>query len=106
MGNGGDDILVAGRTAYDNDPAALRALQAEWGRTDIAYAGRIGHLVGSSAGGRNGATLLTTSSVFNDSAVDILTGAAGQDWFLANTAGAGVRDNMTDAAGEMITDLL
>jgi len=61
---------------------------------------------GSSAGGRNGATLLTTSSVFNDSAVDILTGAAGQDWFLANTAGAGVRDNMTDAAGEMITDLL
>src|SRR5262249_31342118 len=33
-GVAGDDILIGGSTAYDNDPAALQRIMAEWLRTD------------------------------------------------------------------------
>src|SRR5205085_3461588 len=42
-GSGGD-ILIGGTTAYDNNAAALAAILAEWGRTDIGYTARMADL--------------------------------------------------------------
>jgi Ca2+-binding RTX toxin-like protein len=88
QGGGGDDLLIAGATAYDSNTAALQALAAEWDRTDLAgtpnqqYLERIAHLRGSQ-GGLNGGAILTTNTVFDDAAPDVLTGGADNDWFWA-----------------------
>ncbi len=83
FGGSGDDILVAGRTSFDSSVTDLLALMAEWGRTDASYATRVDHLNGTLAGGRNGARLLTAATVFDDTAIDSLSGGSDQDWFLA-----------------------
>src|SRR5207248_1148528 len=44
-------ILVAGTTDYDNDVPSLGAIMNEWGRTDVDFQTRVGHLSGSLAGG-------------------------------------------------------
>jgi hypothetical protein len=101
---GGDDVLVSSRTAYDGDPVALNALAGEWRRSDATYAARVGHL--SSGGGSNGTYRLNASTLFNDTAADVLTGGTGTDWFLLNSAGAGTLDRLLGAAkGETATDL-
>src|SRR5262245_51624132 len=95
-GGNGDDLLIAGFTSYDApttvNQAALALIMKEWSRTDISYASRISHL--QSGGGLNGTTLLKPSepgqTVFNDSAVDTLTGGLGQDWFLLNLSDSAV----------------
>jgi hypothetical protein len=103
-GMGDEDILIAGSTSHDGDPAALRALLAEWKRTDATYATRISHL--RSGGGLNGASRLAASDLFDDTSADVLTGGPGNDWLVFNSAGPGVRDRALDAsAGETVTDL-
>jgi hypothetical protein len=110
-GNNGDDILVTGATAYDNISTASRlcGLQAEWARTDLAYASRIGHLNGSIPGGLNGTTVLTTTgsgrTTSDDSSTDTATGNLGQDWFLLNTTGGTAVDKSDAAKVEIRTDL-
>jgi Ca2+-binding RTX toxin-like protein len=81
IGGSGDDLLIGGSTTYDTNAAALAGILAEWGRTDVDYATRIGHLKGTQVGGWNGATLLTSSNMYEDWVADTLTGALGQDWF-------------------------
>jgi Ca2+-binding RTX toxin-like protein len=90
-GNGADtliggtgDLLIAGRTNYDLNLAALTSLMAEWGRPDAGYAARIGHLQGTLTGGRNGSYVLTPSTVIGDSDDDELVGECGLDWLLAD----------------------
>jgi Ca2+-binding RTX toxin-like protein len=94
LGNAGDDILVAGSTSYDADPTALIALRSEWISSD-AYADRV-RLI-QNGGGLNGAKVLNSSTVFNDSSADTLAGNDGQDWFLYNFTGDGTRDVALDA---------
>ena len=99
-GGNGDDILVAGTTSYDAEaPAAQRALcaiAAEWNRPLMPYLLRVGHLpaccrAGSTAT-RSSCPWARGRTVFDDGAVDRLTGGNGDDWFLLNIAGAGARD--------------
>jgi Ca2+-binding RTX toxin-like protein len=97
IGNGGDDILIGGTTSYDNDPAALIAIMAEW-TSNHDYATRVANLTDSGSGllsSLNAAYFLLDSgsgqTVFNDSSSDTLTGSAGSDWFFAGTA-----DKVTD----------
>jgi RTX calcium-binding nonapeptide repeat (4 copies) len=80
-GAGDDDILIAGRTRYDGDAAALRALMAEWMRTDVTYGARVEHLRGG--GGRNGLARLDASAGADDEVKDDLAGGPGLDWFFA-----------------------
>jgi Ca2+-binding RTX toxin-like protein len=80
-GGGGDTILIAGTTAYDTDPTALSALMAEWTRTDRSVVQRIADLTTGGDGALNGHYTLSTKTVFNDGASDILTGGSGLDWF-------------------------
>ncbi|QJW94920.1 beta strand repeat-containing protein [Frigoriglobus tundricola] len=90
FGGNGDDILIGDSTVYDQNPAALESLMAEWGRTDLTgtaqeqYMARIGHLVGFTPGGLNGATRLDLSKVTSDGADDGLDGNgtdSAPDWF-------------------------
>jgi MBG domain (YGX type)/Bacterial Ig-like domain (group 3)/Putative Ig domain/PKD domain/RTX calcium-binding nonapeptide repeat (4 copies) len=81
FGGRGDDLLIGGTTAFDGNPAALNAVMQEWARTDADYDTRVAHLTGTLAGGKNGSWLLNSSSVHDDSSVDVLTGGPGRDLF-------------------------
>ncbi|HEY1378032.1 MAG TPA: PKD domain-containing protein, partial [Gemmataceae bacterium] len=116
VGNAADDILVAGSTAFDDDEDGLCAVLAEWSSAR-PYAARLANIRGTGSGSGfanrlNGNFFLqvtsaaATTTVFDDGAADVLTGASGQDWFLANVSGGGVRDRVTDlSAAEFLTDL-
>lgn len=88
-GGGGDDLLIAGTTAYDADLSALMAIMAEW-TSGNSYATRVSNLRNGT--GLNGGNVLRVAgdagagptTVFDDDAVDNLRGQAGLDWFFAN----------------------
>ncbi|HYH66084.1 MAG TPA: hypothetical protein VD866_15425, partial [Urbifossiella sp.] len=89
---------------YETDLAALRAVGAEWWRTDATFATRVSHLKGTTGGGLNGAMVLGTATIDNDGAADQLYGEAGTDWFFNHVSG--VRDTFRDfATGEERTDV-
>lgn len=83
-GDKGDDILIGGSTSYDAPTAAnflsLLRIQDEW-LTNQSYTTRTRHIAGTLAGGLNGSNFLNSSTVFNDSATDLIVGGQGQDWF-------------------------
>jgi hypothetical protein len=79
----GDNLVIGGTTAYDNNPAALDAIFAEWVRTDLSFRDRYSDLTS----GTNGAgvtplnqvngqpILLTPTTVHADTSPDTLTGS-------------------------------
>src|SRR5262249_33556023 len=81
-----DDILIGGTTSYDSNTSALQAILSEWKRTDETYAVRISNIRGTTTGGLNGTFFFKSSTVFDDSVADTLTGGLGLDWFWANLA--------------------
>ncbi|MGH7137399.1 MAG: hypothetical protein ACREHD_16770, partial [Pirellulales bacterium] len=83
-GGNGDDILIGGATDYGSNLAALDAIMAEWGRTDISYRQRIADLEGTASGGLNGPYLLNATTVHDDGASDELVGGGGRDWYFAS----------------------
>src|SRR5262249_3054462 len=95
IGNGGDDVLLGGTTAFDGDEAALAAVMAEW-TSAKDFATRVADLSNNtasplfSAARLNGIYFLidagTGQTVFNDATRATLTGSAGSDWFFAGTA--------------------
>jgi VCBS repeat-containing protein len=97
VGNAQDDILIAGTTDFDTSAVALEAVRAEWTRTGADFATRVGHLEGG-AGSLSQGVLLTGQTVHNDGAADVLTGAAGVDWFIFNVDGTdpSTHDQVTD----------
>ena len=81
--------------------AADAAEMKEWTRTKLAYAQRVAHITGGSAGGAgglNGNAVLSTANLFGDTAVDTLLGGDGLDLFLANTVAPG-KDVIKDRGG-------
>lgn len=82
IGNNQDDILVGGVYSEDRDPSAVRAILAEWTRTDLGYSDRIANLTNGT--GLNGSSVLDGTTVFDDNSCDILLGLRGLDWFHAN----------------------
>jgi predicted outer membrane repeat protein len=78
-GGPGEDVLVGGTTAYDSNAAALSALFTEWTRTDVAYAGRVQHVL--SGGGQNGSIVLDAAHFTSNGGGNTLTGDAGLDLF-------------------------
>jgi uncharacterized delta-60 repeat protein len=81
-GAGGDDILVGGIFDYEADLTALRAVGAEWWRTDATFATRIARLRGQTGGGLNGPVVLTAATIDDDGVTDDLYGDGGANWFL------------------------
>jgi Ca2+-binding RTX toxin-like protein len=99
-GDSADDILIGGLQTYQDEAAgtvsraSYQSLIAEWQRTDLVFAARIGNLrvVSVSAGGTgaadnslppglNGTALLDTTTCLDDAAVDTLLGGDELDWF-------------------------
>jgi len=88
IGIGGDDLMIAGTTAYDANDAALAAIMAEW-TSRRGYATRVANLSGTGSGPRNNGNVFLIASgpnatVFDNGAVDLLFGGEGQDWFFAS----------------------
>lgn len=84
VGGPADDILIGGSTSFDTDLAALSAIMDEWASTR-KYEDRIDNLsdTGSGPSDNNGFFLLSGTTVIDDGVKDVLTGAAGSDWFFA-----------------------
>lgn len=114
VGNADDDILIAGATLHDVHEAALAAIMAEW--TSIrSYSQRVANVSGSTVAGSDNSTFADranlsyylrvdaeAATVFDDNAADVLTGAAGLDWFLFDAE----RDKATDlSAAEFALDI-
>jgi phospholipase C len=82
------DLLIAGFTTFDANLTALKALEAEWSRTDVSYQQKVTDLTTVNApGSKNGLYALTTSTVFDDNTPDILVGGPGLDLFFASLSG-------------------
>ena len=67
-GGNGDDLLVAGSTKFDTNNAANRSaicdIDDEWTGGTGGWKGHIDHL--TTGGGKNGTTLLNSTTVFDD----------------------------------------
>ncbi|MEZ6130828.1 MAG: Ig-like domain-containing protein [Planctomycetaceae bacterium] len=75
----GGSILIGGTTDFDNDAAALSAIQAEW-NSSRSTSRRIRNL--RNGGGLNGSVVLNPgNTVHDDNAVDQLFGGLFTDWF-------------------------
>ena len=95
-GESDDDILIAGATTFDSSDVALLSILAEWSSTR-SYDQRVANLRGTGTGTRlNGSTFLTTATVTNDTAADVLYGAGGQDWYWATTGQDQVADKSSN----------
>jgi autotransporter-associated beta strand protein len=111
LGNADDDLLIAGTTAFDNQDTALLAILAEW-TSSRNYQTRVENIRGTGSGSSfdnrlNGDFFLNAGgpfrTVFDDGAIDVLSGNSGRDWFFANTGGAN-RDLITDRAQNEFAD--
>ena len=98
VGNADDDILIGGVFLFEDDPAKLCAVMAEWTRTDKSSADRVAAL--RNGGGLNGGVVLDGTTLAHDYDADVLTGSAGSDWFLFDPS----RDRVTDLRDEAFTN--
>lgn len=89
-GNEDDDILIAGYVLFEGNDVALIQLMAEW--TSVrSFKSRVANIRGQAnpefVNRLNANTYLKKGSTFqNDSAVDLLSGSTGMDWFLLDLA--------------------
>ncbi|MFO0789890.1 MAG: G8 domain-containing protein [Pirellulales bacterium] len=75
-GDDGEDLLIGGLTAYDQNEAAVAALQAVW-QGGTTQADRIAQIQDEAFA----AHLHLEESVVDDEASDAIDGGTGQDWF-------------------------
>jgi hypothetical protein len=105
VGGPDSDILVGGATPYDTNLAALDAVMAEWGRTDLTYNARVRHLL--SGGGLNGSVVLNAANVHYNGGGNTLDGGPGLDLFYGHLPGDGPNPDATDwnpAQGEIFIE--
>lgn len=100
-GEVGEDLLIADKITFDLLAAALLSLHAEW-TSASSYAVRFAHLTGTPGGLNAGTFLVPGTTVYDDAAIDNLTGGASDlDWFIYNQ----LDDTLTDhAVGESVTN--
>jgi Ca2+-binding RTX toxin-like protein len=82
MGNGAEDMLIAGRTFVDGKAKSLFSLMATWNLTD-AYVDRVAAVrfeMESMIPPDHDMTF-----VYHDGSADALYGGDGRDWFFAGT---------------------
>ena len=100
IGNGQDDLLIAGYTDHDDNAEALCHLLAEWTSNKLYYV-RVLNLTGllPVIDPQNGGFFLNSQTVHDDGVQDLLTGSNGFDWFLANLClddDSPAKDQITD----------
>jgi len=77
-GEAGDDLIIGGSTTYDADEERLRAIRAEWSRTDLTTTQKRANL--TQGIGANNSIRLDSTTVLDDFVVDQLFVSAGEDW--------------------------
>ena len=89
-GGSGGDLIIGGSTSYDNNNAVLDSILAEW-RSSDSFATRVNLI--KNGGGLNGTNVLNLgTTVIDDVAVNVLTGASGgKNWYFK-----GSKDNITN----------
>jgi uncharacterized delta-60 repeat protein len=100
VGDADDDILIGGYFIGSEDRAAVNDVMAIWGNQALSYEARVA-LLENGLGPDHPALLVVDqgvfSTVFDDNAVDTLTGDNGRDWFFYNfNADKAHRDVITD----------
>ncbi len=98
LGGFDDDLLIGGYTQFDESISSLDRILTRWS-SDLPYEERVADL-------RHGKRpFLTASSrgatVFDDSAVDQLSGEEGRDWFFASLNDELI-DNETDESWDLL----
>jgi Ca2+-binding RTX toxin-like protein len=88
-GASGRDLMISGSTTLDANLTALRAILAEWTRTDAIYATKVAHLTGATPGGLNAPYFLDAGTLIDDDRRDELEGASGgSNLYVARVTGA------------------
>lgn len=87
-GQFGDDILISGRTQFDGNQRALRAIRDEWTQ-DRSFSDRVANLTGEGSDDRANADYFlklgtNDATVFSDDSVDRVYGSFGADWLLTD----------------------
>ncbi|MCX5676357.1 MAG: PKD domain-containing protein [Planctomycetota bacterium] len=102
FGGKGDDVLIGASFIGENVRADLRAIMAEWTRTDISYILKCLHLTyGADVGpvaGLNGNVVLDETTLIDDNVRDTVFGEQGQDYFLV-----GIEDRTDWRIAELLT---
>ncbi len=96
IGGAGSDLLIAGANSFETSDAALSAVLRAW-TAPTSYAARIAQL-------RAGLLVATGNhrNLFDDTAIDSLTGNDHQDWFFAST-----RDQLNGiVTGEIVDEFI
>jgi len=96
-GASGEDLLLGARSTLETNVVALIALRNEW-VSAASFDLRVTHLLGTVSGGLNGDWKLSSTTVKDDAARDLLIGNIGRDWYLRNSLGGMTtqRDVVTD----------
>jgi hypothetical protein len=105
VGGPDSDILLGGATPYDTNIAALDAVMAEWGRTDLSYNARVRDIL--NGGGLNGAVALNAANVKFNGGGNTLDGGPGLDLFYGQLPGDSPNPDTTDwnpAQGEIFIE--
>jgi phospholipase C len=84
----GAALLVAGTTKFDANAQALRALEAEWSRTDETFVQKLAHLDGGATGGQNALPGTNQSIILDTTTVQ----SYGQKDTITRASDTGVRD--------------
>lgn len=95
LGMAADDMLIAGYTRHDSNSSALAAINAVWNGSGD-YLTRVDTL--------KAGPLTPDQDVFDDNAIDTLTGNGGSDWFMFNNDGPNARDLILDRTSKEIGD--
>jgi hypothetical protein len=98
FGSTSQDLLIAGTTSFDQNEAALNALQLEW-NAHRSYAARVANLRGTGTSARNNGNFFLVASgpnetVFGSDKGNSLTSGTGQDWFFAKVTGGSPLDTI------------
>jgi phospholipase C len=109
----GAALLIAGTTKFDANSQALRALEAEWSRTDETFAQKLAHLDGGATGGQNvlpntnQSIILDSTTVQSHGGRDSITRASDtgvQDLIFAHVTGK-KKDRIDDPDADTIVNL-
>jgi Ca2+-binding RTX toxin-like protein len=76
-GNTADGSISFGPVLSITTPTAMKALRAEWTRTDLSFLERKAHVIGG--GGLNGPFALNPATIHNDNATDIIRSGTALD---------------------------
>ncbi len=81
----GEDLVIAGSTSYDSNATALKAIEAYWSDTAIAFSTRVTQLSG--VGTPTGHYKLTSSTVKHAAASDTIVLGSADDWLFWRKTG-------------------